>query len=133
MFYMGNGRGDVLPSDVLKPGNSDSLRGLEVKCPFSRPLPETVLDLSADYVIQCLVSILVCEVETWYLFYWKEEGSSLFVLRRPSPEFLEKHLTGPTLDFKNGIVNTQRRVGLKAKWQNILKEMEQNKWVEKLL
>lgn len=63
--------------------------GLEIKCPFSRPLPKSVHDVGADNALQCFVSLYVTGAQVWYLFYWEKWTGcySLFRITRNQAMF----------------------------------------------
>jgi len=50
------------------------LFGLEIKCPYSRSLPNSVAEVGADYAMQCFISLYVTGAELWYLFFWEKSS-----------------------------------------------------------
>lgn len=57
------------------------IRGLEVKCPYSREIPLVAEDVDRQYIVQALVCALCFKLREWYLLYYnanKPEKSSFW-------------------------------------------------------
>src|ERR1700733_532160 len=52
---------------------SIEMHGLEVKNPYTRPIPKRICDITPDHLLQCFFSIHTCRADSWYLFYYREE------------------------------------------------------------
>lgn len=67
------------------------LSGLEVKTPYSKPLPLRVEDLSIEHLVQCFVSVSVTRVREWYLFYYSvSENRGVLYRISADPELWQK-------------------------------------------
>lgn len=107
----------------------DFLQGLEVKCPFSKPVPTTADAINPCHVLQCIWGMFVCDIKIWYLYYWTENhGKALFQIKRPDRalferEFLTRAKSSLCQDWdrkKNrcSAFEMDQRKMLKDKWKN---------------
>jgi putative phage-type endonuclease len=70
--------------------------GLEIKCPFSRELPEKLDWNHCHYLLQCVLGMEVFDVNKWHLFFFKDGKYAWFAIHR-NKAFFEAHLK-PKLD-----------------------------------
>jgi hypothetical protein len=63
--------------------------GIEVKCPYSQNIPETVEEINPSHLIQAFVCMMITQATQWYLFYYsptEKEKSTLWSVS-PSEKF----------------------------------------------
>lgn len=70
--------------------------GLEIKCPFSRELPQKLDWNHCHYLLQCVLGMEVFQVNKWHLFFYKDGKYAWFAIHR-NQAFFESQLK-PKLD-----------------------------------
>lgn len=55
--------------------------GLEVKNPFSRPLPTSADRVDIQHVVQCFVCLHVTRADCWFLFYYSYKDDRYMIYR----------------------------------------------------
>lgn len=83
-------------SDDIQYGNFKE--GLELKNPFSRGIPKQLDWTYCGYLLQCVLSMEVFEVDRWNLFFYERKTGDYawFIIHR-NRQFFEDHLR-PALD-----------------------------------
>lgn len=70
--------------------------GLEIKCPFSKELPQQLDWNHCHFLLQCVLGMEVFNVDKWHLFFYKDGSYSWFAIHR-NKAFFESQLK-PKLD-----------------------------------
>jgi putative phage-type endonuclease len=70
--------------------------GLEIKCPFSKELPDKLDWTHCHYLLQCVLGMEVFDVKKWHLFFYKDGKYAWFAIHR-NKAFFESQLK-PKLD-----------------------------------
>jgi putative phage-type endonuclease len=99
-FLQSDPRFCASPDGLFRFGfNADSMtikEGLEIKCPFSRELPEKLDWTHCHYLLQCVLGMEVFNVNKWHLFFYKGDKYAWFAIHR-NKAFFESQLK-PKLD-----------------------------------
>jgi len=67
----------------------NKIYGLEAKCPYSKPLPNSIKHLQSDHVLQSFFSIYCTNAQYWILFYYEASTKAhrMYRIKRCQPLF----------------------------------------------
>lgn len=117
----------------------DVLFGLEVKCPFSKPIPTRKEEIQPEYLFQCFTCLMLSQADRWFLAYYHAGSARLRVFEmRPDPalwndtivprveRFLEQVRDGPDAP-PFGRKNKEEKAEAEALRQKLLGLMEERR------
>lgn len=108
------------PDALIRTGKT-SISGLEIKTYTSllSPVPKSALEIYPDNLYQCFINAICCDVNTWYLFYWKPEKthlSALFLIDMTDRKSIfEKYILPHVNIFRDQVINHDDKNGMAVK------------------
>lgn len=114
------------PDALLRTGKifgayGTSISGLEIKTytSLNSPIPKTALEIYPDNLYQCFINAICCDVDTWYLFYWKPDKPHLSVMFRidmtARQALFEKYILPHINIFRDQVRNHDDQNGMAVK------------------
>lgn len=103
----------------------DSYFGLEVKCPWTNPIPQQPDEISAAHILQAFYCLHLCQARYWILYYFDWEnpqhtGSRMYLIL-PDVDIFNK-LYVAAQEFMAQVLKKNDELGLmrKTKWDEIV-------------
>jgi len=123
------------PDLVLFSLEADVMIGLEVKCPYSAPIPKRKEDVCSEYLFQCFSCLMISRANSWLLAFYDTEYDRAQVFEIfPDSDLWERELLPRVEDFLRtvaGNTDLDRPFGRKGKKEKSLEDVLRRKLLDK--